>query len=319
VIIKFKYICFVTLFFLSVYGNAQNQVKDNIRTRIENSKYNSIIIGNQIIHCKTPLSLFYQNRFYQPVWKSSKIIRSFIKELEKAHEEGLNPNDYHFQAVLKLLENDSISVPRDVELDLLLTDAFFLYTSHHLNGKVDPHKLVPRWKIETDQNDIIELLQKSILNNSAKPFLDGLKPNDKTYIGLKKALKNYSNYKEDGGWQDIPYGVSIKYGMSDPRIPMIRKRLVTTKDLSKRRLSDSDLYDEALFEAVQRFQIRHGMDSTGEINKNCLEQMNISVDDRIDEIKINMDRWRHSSQQLGSYYLKINIPDFTLKVKKIEK
>ena len=38
--------------------------------------------------------------------------------------------------------------------------------------------------------------------------------------------------------------------------------------------------------------------------------MNISIEDRIDEIKINMDRWRHSSQHLGSYYLKINIPDF---------
>jgi murein L,D-transpeptidase YcbB/YkuD len=317
---NFKYCCFIiVLLFLSIHVNTQNRVEDIIKTKIENSNFNSIIIDNQIIHCKKPLSLFYQNRLYQPVWESSKILKSFTKELDKAYEEGLNPNDYHFETIQKLIEHDSTSVQRDAELDLLLTDAFFLYTSHLLKGKVDFQKMVARWSIDSHKDDIIELLQKSILNNSTRPILDGLKPNDKIYTGLKKALQNYSKYQENGGWKDIPSGISIKYGASDSRIPFIRKRLVATKDISKIYVNNSDVYDKNLFEAVQRFQLRHSMDSAGEITKNCLEQMNVSVDDRIDEIKINMDRWRQSSQELGPYYLKVNIPDFTLEVIKNRK
>jgi murein L,D-transpeptidase YcbB/YkuD len=62
------------------------------------------------------------------------------------------------------------------------------------------------------------------------------------------------------------------------------------------------------------FQVRHGIDIDGEIGFKTMAAMNINVDERIEQIKINLERWRWLSRQFGDYYVKVNIADFNLEV-----
>ncbi len=79
--------------------------------------------------------------------------------------------------------------------------------------------------------------------------------------------------------------------MTDQQIKTLRKRLAVTADLSAADIDNSE-FDPALEEAVKKFQKRHNLGSDGVIGKQTLAAMNIPVGARIQQIIINMERYR---------------------------
>jgi murein L,D-transpeptidase YcbB/YkuD len=61
-----------------------------------------------------------------------------------------------------------------------------------------------------------------------------------------------------------------------------------------------------------KFQVRHGLVPDGEIGPKTLAAMNVPVADRINQIIINMTRWRWQKQDLGEKYIIVNIAHFDL-------
>lgn len=312
--VKFLHIFSSMFVLVFTYTGAQNELNEIIKSKISKPELHTTIVGNQFIHSKKIFFDFYKNRLYKPIWDKALLKNSFLKELEDADKEGLNSNDYHLKTILELYENRNRTIYQEAELDLLLTDAFLLYASHLFTGKVDQEKISPKWKISTNEGDPVSVLEQAILKNSMNSSLENIKPKHNIYKGLKNALQKYNDFKNEGGWQQIPDGILIKPNIEDSRIPLIRKRLVATKDLPKRFLKNSNIYDEDLIAAVKQFQLRHGLDTNSEIDKKTLLAMNLSVEERIDQIKVNLERWRWLSQKFGNYYFKVNIADFTMEV-----
>lgn len=71
-------------------------------------------------------------------------------------------------------------------------------------------------------------------------------------------------------------------------------------------------YDAKTRAAVLRFQKRHGLRPDGIIARATIDALNYSRDQRIEQIVVNMERWRWYPKDLGAHYLLINIPDYTL-------
>src|SRR5918993_936430 len=71
----------------------------------------------------------------------------------------------------------------------------------------------------------------------------------------------------------------------------------------------SDVYDQGLMVAVQRFQARHGLETTGWINAETADELNVPVQWRIAQLARNLDRSRRVPRELGLRYMHINIPD----------
>lgn len=312
--LKIKYACLALMFFINTSVSSQDSVKDNIEYLIEININAQLIIENQIIHCQKSLTVFYRNLNYQPVWNNSALIQAFLNELNKADKEGLEPKDYHIENITSLLRIIKKTTATEAKLDLVLTDAFLLYASHLLYGKVNSATLEPQWSLHTGENRIISVLEQAVQNNNIKNSLENIKPKHAIYLGLKKALEQYKTIKQKGGWQIIPAGSTIKVGDVDPRIPLIRARLIATKDFSRSWEINSNKYDHDLVNALKLFQVRHGIDIDGEIGFKTMTAMNINVDERIEQIKINLERWRWLSRQFGDYYIKVNIADFNLEV-----
>ena len=63
-------------------------------------------------------------------------------------------------------------------------------------------------------------------------FLSDLKPRDKFYNQLKAVLAQYQGIKNVDGWQPIPAGPTLKKGMEDDRVKLVRNRLLATGDLA---------------------------------------------------------------------------------------
>jgi murein L,D-transpeptidase YcbB/YkuD len=76
----------------------------------------------------------------------------------------------------------------------------------------------------------------------------------------------------------------------------------------------SQLFSDSLQSGVKNFQRRHGLKTTGIVDKQTLKDLNVPVQQRIRQILINMDRARWIPQQEDGNTIMVNIPAFTLHI-----
>jgi len=77
--------------------------------------------------------------------------------------------------------------------------------------------------------------------------------------------------------------------------------------------TEGQLYDNALVEAVKRFQARQGLDADGVIGSTTIVAMNVPIQERINSIILAMERLRWMPEDLGQQYLIVNIAGFDLR------
>ena len=127
---------------------------------------------------------------------------------------------------------------------------------------------------------------------------------------MREALAKYRTIDVEGGWPVIPDGETLKPGMDDNRVPVIRKRLILTEDYRGSNDSGEILYDEALEIAIKHFQSRHGLNPDGIIGKNTVEEMNVPVEKRIEQLLVNLERGRWVFRDISDNFILVNIAAF---------
>ena len=132
---------------------------------------------------------------------------------------------------------------------------------------------------------------------------------------IEKALKTYEQIAERGGWKKVSHFRKLEKGQVSPHVLEVRERLFVTGDLEKRKSTEPELFDETLEGAVKRFQYRHGLNEDGVIGTQTLQALNVSVEERIAQLRLSLERLKtFSPEDLGERYLLVNVPAFTLDV-----
>ncbi|UCD84126.1 MAG: L,D-transpeptidase family protein [Deltaproteobacteria bacterium] len=269
------------------------------------------------------LPRFYEQRGYQPAWIDDSGLKpqveGLVRMLRAAAQEGLNPLDYHLteiEAKREAIRADRRRVNPDrlTELDLLLTDAYLLYGYHLLAGKVNPETIDPEWFIARRKADLVTILQNALDSNQVEASLRSLLPSHSGYYALRGALAAHRAIAAQGGWAAVPDGPGLRKGDRDPRVESLRVRLTAAGDLETKEVFDKELFDEDLDRALQKFQGRHGLNSSGGLNANTLTALNLPAEVRVRQIMVNMERCRWLPQDLGEQYIMVNIANFELDV-----
>ncbi len=308
----------------SASGTISSEVSKGIRNRVSAGFSGRITIKEDVIYAPALLPLFYERRAYLPAWSNDggllPYVNSLIKAVRKAYEEGLRPEDYHLitiETILKEIRRDEIrKKPPDagkfVNLDLLLTDSFLLYGTHLLSGKVNPETIDPEWFADRRKVNMVEVLEKSLAENRIESGLKDLLPPYREYSLLKEALKRYRKIASAGGWPAVPDGPKMQKGDVGDRVIALCERLALTGDFASQEADSSDVFSEDLDKAVRKFQERHGLYVDGVVGTATLSSLNVSVYERINRIKLNMERWRWLPQDLGQRYIIVNAAGFKL-------
>jgi L,D-transpeptidase YcbB len=98
-------------------------------------------------------------------------------------------------------------------------------------------------------------------------------------------------------------------------MPLLRQRLTIEGDLDSTHAKDASLvFDNALVDAVKRFEERHRLEPDGVLDANVISEMNVPVQERIRTIELNLERWRWLPDSMPARYLMVNVPDFHLDV-----
>jgi murein L,D-transpeptidase YcbB/YkuD len=276
--------------------------------------------------CSPELLLdFYLEREVRPLWvirnglhKRAKIL---IKAIEEADHEGLNTEIYHLVDISNLLIDINLSIvmgtsepAKFAKLDLLLTDAFFAYGFHLSEGIINPDANGFDWHINKPQKNLAKILESTLYQNNLEGFVARLQPRHSGYLRLKAALLKYQNINKSGGRHKVPAGPKMGQGDRGKRIAALHSRLITSGDLPDSNNGDQEYFDEVLEEGVKRFQARHGLEVDGIVGSDTLSALNIPVEDRIKQIRLNMERWRWLPQDFGRRHILVNTANFELNV-----
>jgi L,D-transpeptidase YcbB len=288
-----------------------------IRDKIEQLRlFKSLKIGDVSIASSIVVPDFYERRAFQLAWVRQSSIEDLFRAIRESEEDGLDPRDYHLAALEWLrreLEVSPTPTPTmQAEFDILLTDALVRLGYHLIFGKVDPERLDPGWNMsrEVIGFEPAVIIQQALDSESLYQAIDLEKPKHAFYTGLKAALATYRAIQAAGGWPQILSGPPLKPGMHDERVPTLRRRLILTDDLTPRFTDPSQAYDGALVEAIKGFQRRHGLAADGTVGRETLAALNVPVEERIQQLRVNLERGRWVLHHLDSTFIVVNVAGY---------
>lgn len=263
------------------------------------------------------LDSFYAARQYQPAWHSPHgdllaVATPVLNAMHQADLEGLNPKDYRGEALLDYLKQPA---PDRAAWDVAMTAMALRYIQDVSYGKA---KVRPRTYLPPDYPDAAVTTPEAFLNavlqsRSPEATIASLPPPHEGYKRLRRYLHYYHRLKQTKGeWPLVPAGAKLSPGATDPRVPALRARMLHQALLSEGVVHNANHYDDALVEAVKRFQSMHGLEPDGVIGKGTLALMNATLEDRTRQIRINMERWRWLPRTMEQRYILVNLAGFWL-------
>ncbi len=256
-------------------------------------------IGPYRIAAPQFITRFYKARDYRPAWVNGENILALTAAIAEAPLDGLLVRDFHPEAI-GLSDREANVVLTPAERDIVLTDAFvrLLYQLHY--GKVSPQRLDKDWNLRrknTKQSADV-LISEALDNGQVAALVARARPQGFRYKLMRNVLSVYRGYAQRGGWPTLADGPVLKPGAQDPRIPILRQRLTITGVLTSSAIGAEDIYDAPLLEALKAFQLQHGLDVDGVLGPASIRALNVSASDRVEQIRVNMERARWFSEPL---------------------
>lgn len=128
-----------------------------------------------------------------------------------------------------------------------------------------------------------------------------------TVAATENAITQYQTIVTNGGWNAVPGGHELQLGSRGRAVEALRQRLAASGDL------DSDAgtgptFDSFVEAGVRRFQVRHGLGPTGVVDEVTLKALDVSADERLRQLQINLVRLRSFSGDLGERFVMVNLP-----------
>jgi murein L,D-transpeptidase YcbB/YkuD len=312
-----KRFMFLTLFIFpfSAYSlDATERQREYIQQQVESLRSGAgLVLQDQSIASVIVLPRLYEDAGFELLWRNPDAVEQLFSELEVIDADGLDADDYHYPVLIQLRESlvQRQDAVLQADFDMLMTDSLIRMGYHLLVGKVDPVELDSDWNMQDtigDLNTVLELA-KAIDAGQVDTLVAQLRPQHEVYTGLKDALAHYRRLRDEGGWQPIPAGPTLKPGMEDERVPALRARLVVTGDMPAQSL-DSTRFDAALEDGVRAFQDRHNLDVDGKVGKGTLAALNTSAQARVDQIRVNLERARWVLHSLPENFVLADIAGF---------
>jgi L,D-transpeptidase YcbB len=261
------------------------------------------------------LAVMYHGTGSQPLWVTetglgsrAAIILDFLK---KSNEEGLNRQKYDINQIADLW---TATLPASLaRLDTLLTYNLVKYIHDVSYGQIQPFTLDNMVFAEAGEIDfdVVAALKNALSAPDLASFLASLAPAHKHYQGLKEALKIYRSIAASGGWKQIPQGATLRPGEADDRLQLIYRRMIAP-GIPPAPPPETNVYGNPLQKSVARFQQLNGIDADGVIGPQTLAAMNVPASRLVEQIIVNMARWRWQSHALGKKYVLINIAGYNL-------
>ncbi len=251
--------------------------------------------------------------------------KSAMAEIAKADDYGLRASDYDLPKPDEFNPLDAKAAEWLADAEAKLSYAVLDYVTDARGGRINPQRISGENLDPTLMlPDPAEVLGSIAIRSDTGAYLRSFQPDQPQFERLRQKLIELR-----GGGKPaeapkpdvvaIPDGPVLKFGVVDDQVVLLRKRLEVPAESG----ADERLFDKAVYNAVRQFQLAHGVAPDGVVgagtrrllnNPDAPQQRQVPNSQRIQQILVNMERWRWLPHDLGPYYVTVNIPEFMLYV-----
>lgn len=276
---------------------------------------------------------FYRERQFRLGWFKDHQPVLHVQTLQsiiaKAQDEGLDPKDYQVKnlnmlfAELKKLRADTMRRNAlEKQIDVALTGTYLKWASDYYRGVANPRDSKnATWQVKPNKIKLNKALMTFLGERKSRYNYYEFAPLHPEYDQLKRALASYRAQERAGGWAALPGGLKLRPGQTSPAVAALRKRLMHSANTVPGGTGPAAVgtapplvYDAELVGAVKLFQQDAGLKPDGVVEGETLRQLNVPIGSRIDQLILNMERWRWLPKRFEPSYLLVNIPEYTLHV-----
>jgi murein L,D-transpeptidase YcbB/YkuD len=321
--------------------NNTSNISQKVQTNLElKFKKKRTFLLKDITH-KRFLKKFYHQNNYIPLWFDAKGINKKVSSLfnEIENDITLDRDGKIYKRYLFVKNYLKNKERNNLHTELYLTALYIDFLNFRIYGLIKWKSFAlqlkylrqrgtsANWVTYKPDYNISELLLKP----NIKETIDEVTPKRFGYNKLLKALKKLQELKKKGGWEMLPKFKKLELGDTGLIVLKLRERLVASGDLTscestainlfeaEDKSEESDIkiqpeatFDKCLEDAVKGFQARHGLEADGIVGKGTRKILNMSVDDKIEKILLNIDRVKWLPREDNKRYIVVNIPEFML-------
>lgn len=255
---------------------------------------------------------FYLVRNYQYAWFTTNGLTEQGRGLWNlssadsiaAHKDFKNHMD-------SLVENDSLTIPNGdtsfVQTELSLTNELIQIAHTKNNGLINASNFY--YLVPSKKQDPLQMADSILKGQTDSTLYKGNKP----YASLKQQLAIYFEAAKDSSWQALSSAANnLKKGAKSDAVTAIKKRLQVINEYTT--ADTSNVFTDSLETALKEYQKRNGLAPTGVVNDSLIMVLNITPQQRVEQILVNMNRmlWMHPVED--SSRVVVNIPSLMLEV-----
>jgi len=257
---------------------------------------------------------FYNMRNFQFAWFDSKGLTEQalgFRSLYKYSTDSVNKQlDQRLDALLIRDNSVSATDPSIVKIEFQLTRRFVQFLLDAQNDKnIHAHNLETFVPIK--KQSMMELAD-SILSNKNKD-IDNYASVNPLYSGLKDELEKYVAIAKKGGWDTISITkTKFVLGKNFPELLKYKRRLAATGEFTAQ--DTTSTFTPELEAAIKEYQETHGITPDGKITTPLTKSLSVTVNKRIQQLLINMERMHWLPVKREGKLVMVNIPEFMLHV-----
>ncbi len=257
-----------------------------------------------------PLKQLYELNGYAALWTAAgqpnQAALVFKQILLQADDWGLTTDQYLPKELLNLF--DRVNEKNAVTFEILLSDAYLNFSRDLINGQIlDPDLIDEDIKMPRKNFQISTLLVEAAKRpETLVSVFEKMSPQHEKYKKLIFILKKMKTLKAQKAWSELLVDpmIDLKVGAQHEVLVEVKKRMT---DLGYPISNQSNVYDAELQKAVTRYQELNSLQITRTLSRSFFKSIGPGLQDRIDKIKANLEKYRWFPQVWENRYLIVNM------------
>ncbi|MEM9581299.1 MAG: L,D-transpeptidase family protein, partial [Pseudomonadota bacterium] len=237
---------------------------------------------------------------------------ALLNAVRNAADHGLPVERYNPDQLIAVMK-EARSPRAHGAVEAELTRIYLTYARDLQTGILTPKKIDSGLVRDVPLRDRTAYLKA--IESAAAPnrVLRALAPTTPEYARLMKAKLVMTRQGTKGGWGATVPAASLKPEDRGQSVVALRNRLMKMGYLQR---SASRVYDEAMSQAVQKFQVAHGLTPDGVAGAGTIAEINKPLDARLQSVLVAMERerWLNRPEGLGDRHVWVNLTDFTARI-----
>jgi murein L,D-transpeptidase YcbB/YkuD len=254
------------------------------------------------------LAAFYRGRDFAPIWMGAgagERRAAFLWALDTALDHGLPVARYDATEIRAAFA--AADDPRAQGLlEVRMSEMFLAYANDVSSGVTDPARIDPGLVLSKPTRDPLETMQ-AFATADPRRFVKDLWPTAPTYVRLLREKLRLEDVRAAGGWGPEVRARKLEPGDTGDAVIALRNRLIRMGYLARSAVRS---FDGPLVDAVRAFQIDHGLAPDSTVGSATLAALNVSVEGRLNQILVGLERQRWLNKPLGSRHILVNLADF---------